>query len=621
MKRFTLLKKMLLLCALIVGSVNGWAGNNVSTVSTSFSANGNVTSNFTQTGDYKSAAWDLSVTWADKASWQALNATKGSQIGSGGKQATQIVLTGTSISGTITSVVVNSSVASGGTTTVAVSVGGTAFSCSGNATATLATAAADYTFTGSASGDVVITWSQPSTTKAIYIKSITTTYSSGAATTTTIDATGITNTDVYTSTTAGTLTASVKKKSDSSVIDGATVTWSSSDDDIATIGASTGVVTLVSAGSVTFTATYAGNATYAGSNATYNMTVTTSAPVSVCYKVTDASTLKVGDQLVIVNEDNNVAMGGLDGSVHDDVAVTITSSSIEIPDGVAILTLGGETGAWTLKSSLSKNYLNMTGYSNELKENSTADADGQKWSISISGGEAMIINKAYPSKASNDDTDRYIMYNTGSGGRFACYAGTVNAVSIYRISKQVTITNAKYATYCGDVILNYSGVGIKAFIAKDNGSTIGLTEIANGQVPTSTPVILYKAGADGTAINVPVIASTTTVIDDDDNDLEVSDGTTAKGDDIYVLAKNPTVGFYKWKSASSLSEGKIYLKASTPVLAREFIGFDDETTGINAVENGNSDVKDAVIYNLNGQRVVNPSKGLYIVNGKKVIIK
>ena len=57
--------------------------------------------------------------------------------------------------------------------------------------------------------------------------------------------------------------------------------------------------------------------------------------------------------------------------------------------------------------------------------------------------------------------------------------------------------------------------------------------------------------------------------------------------------------------------------------ASNFLGFDDETTGIEAVESNPETVKEGgrEYYNLNGQRVMNPNKGLYIVNGKKVIIK
>ena len=46
---------------------------------------------------------------------------------------------------------------------------------------------------------------------------------------------------------------------------------------------------------------------------------------------------------------------------------------------------------------------------------------------------------------------------------------------------------------------------------------------------------------------------------------------------------------------------------------------DGETT---AISNIDADVpNDAIYYNLNGQRVVNPAKGVYILNGKKVMVK
>ena len=119
------------------------------------------------------------------------------------------------------------------------------------------------------------------TNKLVEADAIVVTYeessSSAVATTTTIDASGITNTDVYTSTAAGSLAATVK--AGENAVTGATVTWSGDNDNVATINASTGAVTLVAAGSVTFTASYAGvSGQYEASSATYEMTVTSSAP-------------------------------------------------------------------------------------------------------------------------------------------------------------------------------------------------------------------------------------------------------------------------------------------------------------------------------------------------------
>ena len=86
-----------------------------------------------------------------------------------------------------------------------------------------------------------------------------------------IRSTGIINTNVFDGTEAGVLTASVTYNY--KAIEGAVVTWSGNNDEVATIDASTGAVTLVAAGTVTFTATYAGNSDYAEKTASYEMTV------------------------------------------------------------------------------------------------------------------------------------------------------------------------------------------------------------------------------------------------------------------------------------------------------------------------------------------------------------
>ena len=134
-----------------------------------------------------------------------------------------------------------------------------------------------------------ISVSESMTIKAIAVKdgnsdsevaTATYTITSAVATTTTINATGITNTDVYVSTAAGSFAATVKDNVDAT-IGGASVTWSSSNTDVATIDPSTGVVTLVAKGVTTITADYAGVAdTYQPSSDTYELTVTSSQPVT-----------------------------------------------------------------------------------------------------------------------------------------------------------------------------------------------------------------------------------------------------------------------------------------------------------------------------------------------------
>ena len=90
----------------------------------------------------------------------------------------------------------------------------------------------------------------------------------------------------------------------------------------------------------------------------------------------------------------------------------------------------------------------------------------------------------------------------------------------------------------------------------------------------------------------------------------------------YVLNNGSKgVGFYKLKATTTkLGYGKAYLWYSGS-LAPGYFGF-GETTGINAVNGSEFMINGSDIYNLNGQRVAQPTqKGLYIVNGRKVVIK
>ena len=121
-----------------------------------------------------------SWTVASDGTESAFDNTKGIHYGTGKAAVQYIKLSTSGISGTITKVVVNASVASGVTATVDVTVGGSAF---GGDAQSLSATATDYTFSGSASGEIVVTVTKPSSaTKALYVKSVAVTYSQGGET-------------------------------------------------------------------------------------------------------------------------------------------------------------------------------------------------------------------------------------------------------------------------------------------------------------------------------------------------------------------------------------------------------------------------------------------------------
>ena len=90
----------------------------------------------------------------------------------------------------------------------------------------------------------------------------------------------------------------------------------------------------------------------------------------------------------------------------------------------------------------------------------------------------------------------------------------------------------------------------------------------------------------------------------------------------FVLGTKAGVsGLYKVTSTVNIAAGKAYLNAQKTVAANSLsFDFDGETTGIQQVE-AQKELLEGDFYNLAGQRVAQPTKGLYIINGKKVIIK
>ena len=208
---------------------------------------------------------------------------------------------------------------------------------------------------------------------------------------------------------------------------------------------------------------------------------------------------------------------------------------------------------------------------------------------------------------------RYIkwIYITKSKGNVALGRIGVNCDAI-------TIPAAGYMTYC-NTTKALSFAGVKAYKVSNVGATsVTLEEIT--EAPANTPVILNAtAGTYGLGI----VASAAEV---SGNKLLVSDGTatTTDANTVYALASKgdpAVVGFYKVKAGTKVPAGKCYLSVAV-TSAPEYLGFEGEgnTTGMNDVRSKMEEGR-GEFYNLNGQRVAQPTKGLYIVNGKKYVVK
>ncbi len=172
-----------------------------------------------------------------------------------------------------------------------------------------------------------------------------------------------------------------------------------------------------------------------------------------------------------------------------------------------------------------------------------------------------------------------------------------------------------WSTYYNATLGYTADENTKVFQVALSGDQLTMTEVAGREIPAGKAVILKSTAA---SITLTPAATTATL---EGNQLQ---GTTTTIDgsagNIYVLSKGAKgVGFYKLSSTGTIGANKAYLTYSGGTGAREFFPIEGNVTGIEMPKAATTN-SDAEVYDLQGRQVANPTKGLYIVNGKKVFI-
>ncbi|MCR5679215.1 MAG: starch-binding protein [Prevotella sp.] len=172
-----------------------------------------------------------------------------------------------------------------------------------------------------------------------------------------------------------------------------------------------------------------------------------------------------------------------------------------------------------------------------------------------------------------------------------------------------------WGTWYTNNILDFSGMSFSAYTATCDGSKVTLAKVDD--VDAGTAFVLK--GDEGTYY-VPFKGSSST----DKGALKFYDSYKVNdgGVDYYVyglVVRGGTAQFAQVNDGEEVG-GHVILQVAKSSSARAALDvvFADETTGISAIENA---ANAGVYYNLQGVRVAQPTKGLYIVNGKKVIMK
>ena len=141
--------------------------------------------------------------------------------------------------------------------------------------------------------------------------------------------------------------------------------------------------------------------------------------------VTDASTLKVGDEIIVAAKDNDFAMGEQNTNNRAAVAVTKSEDKLTLTAGVQKLTLKQGAKENTFAFDTGSGYLYAASSSkNHLKTESKL-SDNSSWSVAIADGKATVI-------AQGANTRNVMKYNSNSE-LFACYASGQQDIAIYKL--------------------------------------------------------------------------------------------------------------------------------------------------------------------------------------------
>ena len=349
--------------------------------------------------------------------------------------------------------------------------------------------------------------------------------------------------------------------------------------------------------------------------------------------------------LAYATEKNFTAADGSNWLIHAYSQVNSTyglqintgkGASIKVPTCPGYIT--------TITVTCKSDAIKAVGFSSTANGSAIISAsNGTSQTLDLSGRK---LNNGYIIPVEGTAVITKIVLNYGAVESYAGYTTSIPTPSITLGGiAGATETDYKFATFSADqavvftddvtvyaVSVDENNNLVKTELTKDDYFVVGANSdgIVSGgyYVPANTGVMLRSTGASSNyyfaatdeSVKIPtnmMIAGTNTVPSETDYKYYKL---------TYEDASHQHIGFY-WGAAEGApfmtKKGKAYLRLPKSVPARGFSLFDDDntTTGISSMHNSEL-IKHNEVYNLNGQRVDNLKKGgLYIVNGKKMVIK
>lgn len=352
--------------------------------------------------------------------------------------------------------------------------------------------------------------------------------------------------------------------------------------------------------------------------------------------------------LTFVGSDANASEYYLNYDAATDQIVAVSrAADAELPESARFIARQLEDGRFMFALSSGK-YLVWKGNNNGTNDNKgVVDAYDETYApltlehARSNNGTHMTVGTAenlfglmnVKGHNAGQDRDDYYIVGNGNGafnktdapyfdGNYTSCIRIEEAPAYYNTVNMQTAGEYAYST----VYLPFAAdvpQGVEAFTGSlsegEGGTTLRLTGIGDGVIPARTAVVL-RGTTDGSLALVPATATGTAV---EANALQGTlDASATTPANTYALsgAFAEGIGFYPY-TAATLPAGKAYLTLTAAQAVQKLsFSFGGETTGIGAVEADGAG-KTATWYDLSGRRVTNPTKGVYIVGGKKVIVK
>ena len=359
---------------------------------------------------------------------------------------------------------------------------------------------------------------------------------------------------------------------------------------------------------------------------------------------------------IVIQGGNITATGGENGAgigagyVGQCGDITIIGGTVDAKAGSNAAGIGGGKGQTSTNNGNCGNITINGGFVSVTDKGAVCIGSGQYSTC----GAITITDGTFTLKYSNTYTHGIIGGNCGTvtidgvknadaNSTFTHFESSINTVyklwiltrNLYEVTANLA-DGAYWSTFYSESGNYQAPEGTQVFAVNLTGSTITMTEITDRIVKKGEGVVLKQATESSDAATT--IAMTLALGSSGDFSTNSLKGTTISipnPGNAYVLNNGSAgVGFYKLAAynestgVGTIGANKAYLTYDG-ALAREFFGF-DETTGIKSMHNSSTSeaAKPSAqctmhndVFDLQGRRVAKPTKGLYIVNGKKVIIK